>query len=497
MSYKLPVQRFQCPADSLYSRAHPSLERGLPRSNLMSQLLSSAMSGSSLVSLASAGGLDLTRHWAGYVALACFVIAYALVMAEEFTKLKKSGPVILAAGFIWAMLAFVNRGTEHAELVEQSVRHAVLEYSEILLFLLTAMAYINAMTDRGIFDALRVNLIRRRYSYRKLFWITGVAAFFMSAIFDNLTTALVLGAVVCSVGRGNQRFIQIGCINIVVAANAGGAFSPFGDITTLMVWQKGVLAFGEFFNLFVPSVVNYVLPAVAMGLAVPKGVPEADADEVMLKPGAWQVLGLFLLTIATAVTFHSVLGIPPFLGMVTGLGMLQVFGYYLEVSGKRSRNSRGDKNSQLGDVVAFDTFRFIERAEWDTLLFFYGVILCVAGLGFVGYLSMVSHTLYEGWSPTMANVTLGVMSAVIDNIPIMAAVLQMNPAMSDGQWLMITLTAGVGGSLLSVGSAAGVALMGQSKHNYTFFKHLMWTPVIALGYFASIWVHMLINAKMF
>lgn len=441
--------------------------------------------------------MDLTHHWAGYVAVTCFVLAYALVMAEEFTKLKKSGPVILAAGFIWAMMAFVMRGTENAEHVEEAVRHAVLEYAEILLFLLTAMAYINAMTDRGIFDALRVNLVRRRFSYKKLFWITGVTAFFMSAIFDNLTTALVLGAVVMAVGRGNLRFIQVGCINIVVAANAGGAFSPFGDITTLMVWQKGMLAFGEFFKLFVPSVVNFVIPAVAMSLAVPKGIPDADADEVQLKPGAWQVMGLFFVTIAMAVSFHSVLSIPPFLGMVTGLGLLQVYGYYLQLSGQRSRHSGRDKNSQLGDVVAFDTFRFIERAEWDTLLFFYGVILCVAGLGFVGYLSMVSHLLYEGWSATMANTTLGIMSAVIDNIPIMAAVLQMQPQMSDGQWLLITLTAGVGGSLLSVGSAAGVALMGQSKHNYTFFKHLTWTPAIALGYFASIWVHMWLNASMF
>lgn len=459
----------------------------------MTEILSSC----SLVSLASAGGLDFTTHWAGYVALASFVIAYALVMAEEFTKLKKSGPVILAAGFIWAMMAFILRGTEHSEHVEEAVRHAVLEYSEILLFLLTAMAYINAMTDRGIFDALRVYLVRRRFSYKKLFFITGVTSFFMSAIFDNLTTALVLGAVVLAVGRGNLRFIQVGCINIVVSANAGGAFSPFGDITTLMVWQKGVLAFGEFFRLFVPSVVNYVVPAFAMSFAVPRGTPEADADEVQLKPGAWQVLGLFFVTIFMAVTFHSILAIPPFLGMITGLGLLQVYGYYLQLSGKRSGNSGRNKNSQLGDVVAFDTFRFIERAEWDTLLFFYGVIMCVAGLGFVGYLSLVSHTLYEGWSATMANTTLGIMSAVIDNIPIMAAVLHMQPAMSDGQWLMITLTAGVGGSLLSVGSAAGVALMGQSKHHYTFFKHLTWTPVIALGYFASIWVHMLVNAKMF
>lgn len=464
----------------------PHLDLGLP-----------GLAANSLAGLASAGGADLTHHWAGYVAVGVFVLAYLLVMGEELTKLKKSGPVILAAGFIWALMAFVERGTDNAHHVEEAVRHAVLEYSEILLFLLTAMAYINAMTDRGLFEGLRVWLIQRRFTYRKLFWLTGVTAFFMSAIFDNLTTALVLGAVVCSVGRDNKRFIQIGCINIVVAANAGGAFSPFGDITTLMVWQKGVLAFGEFFRLFVPSVVNALVPALLMALAVPKGLPSSDEVTTTLKPGAWRVLGLFFITIATAVSFHSVLGIPPFLGMVTGLGFLQVFGYYLQVKARKAQLNASPSESQLGDIVAFDPFRFIERAEWDTLLFFYGVILCVAGLGYVGYLSMVSHLLYEGWSPTLANTVLGLLSAVIDNIPIMAAVLQMQPAMSDGQWLLITLTAGVGGSLLSVGSAAGVGLMGQSQHNYTFLKHLVWTPAIALGYFASIWCHLWINSAMF
>ena len=119
--------------------------------------------------------------------------------------------------------------------------------------------------------------------------------------------------------------------------------------------------------------------------------------------------------------------------------------------------------------------------------------MCVGGLGFIGYLDMLSVFLYEQMGPVVANVSLGVMSAVIDNIPVMVAVLQMMPDMDTTQWLLITLTAGVGGSLFSIGSAAGVALMGQARGQYTFFSHLRWTPVIALGYAASIWVHLLIN----
>jgi Na+/H+ antiporter NhaD/arsenite permease-like protein len=139
---------------------------------------------------------------------------------------------------------------------------------------------------------------------------------------------------------------------------------------------------------------------------------------------------------------------------------------------------------------AFDVFRKVAGAEWDTLLFFFGVIVSVGGLGFMGYLAMTSEMMYATLGATYANILVGLLSAVVDNIPVMFAVLTMNPEMSLDQWLLVTLTAGVGGSLLSVGSAAGVALMGQSKGLYTFGSHLKWMPVIALGYAASIVTHM-------
>ena len=139
----------------------------------------------------------------------------------------------------------------------------------------------------------------------------------------------------------------------------------------------------------------------------------------------------------------------------------------------------------------FDFFRKVSRAEWDTLLFFFGVILSVGGLGFIGYLTVVSEFLYIGLGPTMANSIVGVLSAIVDNIPVMFAVITMRPEMSIDQWLLVTLTTGVGGSLLSIGSAAGVALMGQARGYYTFFGHLKWTPVIFIGYVASIYLHVL------
>ncbi|MCG6965248.1 MAG: sodium:proton antiporter NhaD [Chromatiaceae bacterium] len=437
--------------------------------------------------------IDLTRHWAGYFGIAVFLLAYLLVMAEEFTHMRKSKPVILAAGLIWAVVAWVYQAQGNTTAAEHAVRTNLLEYAELMLFLLVAMTYINAMQDRQVFEALRSRLVSAGFGFRSLFWITGTMAFLISPVADNLTTALLMCAVVLAVGADNRRFVTLSCINIVVGANAGGAFSPFGDITTLMVWQKGVVDFWNFFHLFVPAVVNFVVPAAIMHFAVPDEKPHASEDCVIMRRGARRIIALFLLTIITAVSFHNFLYLPPVIGMLTGLGYLGAMGYYL----KRTHERYSNNGVEVGDVLAFDIFRPIARAEWDTLLFFYGVVACVGALGFMGYLALASDLMYHQWGATQANVTIGLMSAVIDNIPVMFAVLSMNPDMSLGQWLLVTFTAGVGGSLLSIGSAAGVALMGQARGTYTFFGHLKWTPAIAAGYAASILVHFWINSSRF
>ncbi|WP_252105980.1 MULTISPECIES: sodium:proton antiporter NhaD [unclassified Halomonas] len=456
--------------------------------------------------LAVTGELDLTTTGVGLLALGVFVLAYALVMAEEKIHMRKSKPVLVAAGIIWGLIGWVYVQNGLSETSEYAFRMTLLEFTELMLFLLVAMTYINAMEERRVFDALRSWMLRKGFNYRTLFWLTGGLAFILSPIADNLTTALLMCAVITKVAEGDKRFINLACINIVIAANAGGAFSPFGDITTLMVWQAGIIPFQEFFILFVPALVNFLLPATIMSLVIKDQKPASVYEEVIMKRGARRIIALFLLTITTAVLCHTLLDLPPVLGMMTGLGYLQFFGFYLRKSLPRSlarkreiysREGDNKKLAQLGSVVPFDVFNRVARAEWDTLLFFYGVVMCVGGLGFMGYLGLLSEALYSGWNPTWANVVLGVVSAVVDNIPVMFAVLTMHPAMSDGQWLLITLTAGVGGSLLSIGSAAGVAVMGQARGSYTFMGHLRWTPVILLGYVASILVHLWLNAASF
>ncbi|HUW00289.1 MAG TPA: sodium:proton antiporter NhaD [Gallionella sp.] len=445
---------------------------------------------------------DLTNSWVGITSVVLFFIAYLAVMAEEFTLLRKSKPVMLAAGIIWALIAWYYQSHDIPHVVETALRHNLEEYAELMLFLIVAMTYINAMEERNVFEALRSWLISKGFGYRALFWVTGWIAFFLSGLADNLTTALLMGAVVVAVGHGNRKFVVLGCINLVVAANAGGAFSPFGDITTLMVWQKNIIAsngpvsFWTFFYLFVPAFVNLLVPAAIMHFFVPDEKPATGGEKVGMKRGALPIVALFMSTIALAVTFHSWLGLPPVIGMLTGLSLLKFYAYFLKTADKRSQSGYSS-GENIGSPVAFDIYREVARAEWDTLFFFYGVVMCVGGLGFIGYLAMISHSIYGGWGATYANIAIGLVSSVIDNIPVMFAVLTMQPDMSVGQWLLVTMTAGVGGSLLSIGSAAGVALMGQARGTYTFFGHLKWTPVIALGYAASIATHLLINRSLF
>jgi Na+/H+ antiporter NhaD/arsenite permease-like protein len=442
-----------------------------------------------LATLGSSSGLptvDMTGTTIGIAILSVFLLGYALVVLEDVIHLRKSKPVLLAAGVMWILTSLaLNEG----EQLEQRVEGHLAEFGALFLFLMVAMTYISAIAKKNVFLKLEALLVGAGFGFRTVFWTTGAMAFLISPVADNMTTALLMGAVVTAVGRGNSRFISLACINIVIAANAGGAFSPFGDITTLMVWQAGKVATTEFFSLVPAALVNWLVPAFLMGLAVPKEKPAPIEHEVVLAHGWLTVILLFLATIVTAVLFHVVLHLPPFMGMMTGLGYYMIYGYLDRLAAHKR---------EMAEPV--DVFEDVAAVEWDTMLFFFGVLLGVGALSEIGYLAVTSDWLYHDLGATVANIGIGFVSAVIDNVPVMFAVLSMDPTMGTTveaehyQWLLVTLTAGVGGSLLSVGSAAGVALMGAAKGHYTFGRHLVWTPAILLGYLASIAVHHLLNA---
>lgn len=450
--------------------------------------------------------LDLTRHWTGYLSLMVIVVAYIAAMFEEATELRKSKPMLLAATLIWLVitLAYQQHGDSQPAVV--AFKDNLHTYIELLLFIMVSMTYLNAMDDMQIFDAMKIWLVGKNFSYRQLFWVTGFLVFSMSCIVNGLTAGLLMGSLVVAVGKDNPRFVSLGCLNIVIATNAGGSFSPLGGISTLFVWQHGILGFTEFFKLFVPCLVNFLLPATFMHLALPKGQPLANQRNIKLPHSAVIVIVLFALTIGLAVGFDMLLRLPAAAGMMAGLALLKFFYFYLHKSAKNGAISESQYALFFGGAHPefhspktsnFDIFDKVGRLEWDTLLFFYGAMMGIGGLGFIGYLDAVSQLLYGQFDPSMANILIGLSSAFVDNGTLMYAVLTMHPDIPQGQWLLLTLTLGVGGSLLAIGSAPGIGLLGQAKGHYTFSSHLKWCPVILLSYFASIGVHFLINAGSF
>ena len=475
--------------------------------------------------------LDLTGHLVGLTGVGIFLVSYATVVCEEqlskFAKYHKSVPMTVAAGLIWILIAFEYKikAPWMLEEVESAFRTSFLEFGETFLFLVVAMTYVNAMEAMGVFKCVQSFLVEKRFTLKQLFWVTGVLSFVLSPLADNLTTALLMGAVIRSVGSADETFMTLSLVNIVVASNAGGAFSPFGDITTLMIWQKGKLGMADFPHIVVPSLVNWLIPAYLIQKNLPEGRPSTSNERSRLSLNAFLVVLLFFFTVAMTALLHAWLKLPAVLGMMTGLGLLQLFGYGLEVSrGRAQKGSRGGKQwllKQSRDRVVVSVgadddggegdaeegggghsaghqqdqllFSLLSKIDWDTLLFFYGVIVAVGGLGVMGYLSAIAEFGFNELGAKPANILIGGLSALIDNIPVLYAVLVANPVMPRADWMLVTLTSGCGGSILSFGSAAGVGLMGQEPKHYNFHRHLQWSWAIIIGYVASILVHFALN----
>lgn len=447
--------------------------------------------------------LDLTHHFVGYLSILITVAAYISAMSEEVIQLRKSKPMVLGAALAWFVICIYYAMHGQAKVASLAFESNLLAYVELLLFILVSMTYLNTMEERGVFDALRIFLLSKRYSYRQLFWITGALAFVLSTVINGLAIGLLMGAVASAVGKKKPQFVSLACVNVVVAANAGGTFSPLGGISTLFVWQHGILHFADFFHLAIPCIVNFVVPASIMHFFIPKETPDVSAQAIHLHRGAKWVIGLFILTLAITVCSNVFLLLPPAAGMMSGLGLLQFYNYYLNKTAEEKESDFAyvyrfynlevpNENSK----ETFDVFKNIGHVEWDTLLFFYGAMMLIGAIGFVGYLDGIAHFLFGQMNPSVANILIGLSSAFVDNGTLMFAVLSMHPPIQTGQWLLLTLTLGVGGSLLAIGSAPGVGMLGQIKE-YSFSFHLRWMPAVLLGYFASIATHFWINAAYF
>lgn len=421
----------------------------------------------------ASSGQNLSSTWVGITSLVIFVLGYYVIAAEEKFHINKAKPALFVGTFIFILIGFYNtiNGLDPKPLAHE-MELLIFEIAQIFFFLLVAMTYIEVMIERRIFDTLKYKLVSKGYSFKKLFWFTGTLAFFISPVADNLTTALILSTVLITIEKKNPAFLVPGAINIVVGANAGGAWSPFGDITTLMPWIAGKAEFFDFFYLFPASFLGWLVTGWLLSFSVPEGKPLFDAnteERVRVLKGGRTVIYLGAFTIFSAVMCQQVFGIPPMWGMMFGFSLLKLYSYQL----KHSHDEE------------LKTFIAISKIEHDTLLFFFGILAAVGGLHYVGYLDLAVK-LYDTAGATAVNIGVGFLSAFIDNVPVMSAVLKASPNMGVDQWLLVTMTAGIGGSLISFGSAAGVGVMGKLRGVYTFGSHMKYAWTVLVGYILSL-----------
>ena len=424
-----------------------------------------------------------------------FVAGYFLIAMENLTRINKSAVALLMAVICWAVIYMVNGATpEHIA----ALTHSLGETAEILFFLMGAMVIVEVVDNNGGFDFVRERLSSK--SKVGLLWKLTFTTFFLSALLDNMTTAIVMAMILNKLVRNLKDKMLYSSI-VILAANSGGAFSPIGDVTTIMLWIKGnISTFGVIKGLFIPSLVSVIVPAAIMSFML-KGKadivqvngPCGERPEVCISKGersavfAVGIVGLLFVPI-----FRFITGLPPFMGIILILGVLWILTEFIFKQKKYQDISAKD----LPDVSAL-----LHKIDLSTILFFLGILTAVSALAEIGILKdagVFLDRIFKG-NPYYVTGVIGVFSAVVDNVPLVASCMGMYDIAATGVyavdgtfWMLLAYCAGIGGSLLIIGSAAGVVIMGIQKISFTWYlKHFTW--IAAIGYFSGLLAYWLIE----
>lgn len=427
--------------------------------------------------------------------IAIFVIGYAMIALEHPLKINKSATSVLLAAVIWAVFALFGPGMKDGALI-----HHLGETAEILFFLLGAMTIVEIIDKHDGFSIITDRITTT--SKRKLLWIISILTFFMSAVLDNLTTSIVMCALLRKlVGDKNTRWFFAGMV--ILAANAGGAWSPIGDVTTIMLWIKGNITAGNIIlETIIPSLVSLLVPVAIIGMTM-KGKlerPEKTESEETSTVTRKQSLIILIMGVGLLLFvpfFKTITHLPPYLGILFGLGILWIT---TEIMHKNNPTNYSRLNVTT----------IIQKVDVPSVLFFLGILMAVSCLNEAGHLGLLAGALNELGNVYVINIVIGVLSSIIDNVPLVAAAMGMYPvvpvelvteatkafAVDGAFWEGLAYCAGTGGSLLIIGSAAGVAVMGMEKIDFIWYlkKISLWALI---GYLAGAGTFYLMSTLIF
>ena len=429
-----------------------------------------------------------------------FCIGYFCIAIESVTKINKAAIALLMFVATWTLFMIdpgsyiaAAVGEMKASAVAEAIEHHLGSTSTTLFFLMGAMTIVELVDQNGGFNFVRDTLQTK--SKRALLWRIAFMTFLLSAILDNLTTSIVMIMILRKlVADKKDRLIYAALV--VIAANSGGAFSPIGDVTTIMLWNKGVItAAGVIMEIFIPSVVSMVIPAYILSLSL-KGNLEIQQDTAVveetdcLSPRQRKII--FFLGVGGLIfvpIFKTITHLPPFVGILLVLGVLwtttEIF--YTRIH-QECEDTANNTNTQKR------VSKMLSRIDMDTILFFLGILMAVGCLETIGALTLLGQTLdatFEGNHYLVTGI-IGVLSSIVDNVPLVAGCMGMYPVAAAGDmavdgifWQLLAYCAGVGGSMLIIGSAAGVVVMGLEKITFGWYmKKITWIAFV--GYLAGI-----------
>jgi Na+/H+ antiporter NhaD/arsenite permease-like protein len=412
-----------------------------------------------------------------------FIVGYAAIVMEHKLSINKSASALLTGVLCWTIVALVSTNIEETQ---HHLNEHLSEIAGILFFLMGAMTIVELIATYGGFEIITDKITTTSQS--RLLWIISMITFFMSALLDNLTTTIVMAALVSKIVHDSKlRLMYVGLI--VIAANAGGAWSPIGDVTTTMLWIGGQISTISIISqLFLPSFISLLIPTYVLSTQM-KGVlpkPLGSKENAMHAHGDFGKKTIFwvgLIGLLSVPVFKSLTHLPPFMGMLLALGAIWVVSELL----------LKDKEEHVKSTLSI--FRVLEKIDLPSILFFLGILLSVGALQTMGMLSSAADWLTDNVkNQTVVVTVIGLLSAIVDNVPLVAAAMGMYGLeqfpMDDPFWELLAFCAGTGGSILIIGSAAGVAAMGIAKIEFFWYlKKMSWLALI--GYFAGIGVFLL------